>query len=75
MENENDFFVDKYFVCKDCQEEFCWQAKDQRFITQCVENQTPHPVTGKIIEKVTAPVRCFECRNKRKEFFNKQNKK
>lgn len=66
--------VDKYLICKECGIEFCWRAVDFDFMQSCVENKTPHPISGIIMEKVVAPVRCQGCRNKRKAFFNAQKK-
>ena len=68
---DNDFYVNKVIMCKDCNNEFEWLGSDQKFLHDCVENKTPHPITGKIIEKVIAPVRCKDCRSNRKQYFDK----
>lgn len=62
--------VDSYIVCKDCLKEFVWRKVDKEFLQKCIDEQTPHPTTGNIITELKAPVRCVDCRKKRKEFFS-----
>ena len=69
MENEKDFFVDKYLSCADCQAEFCWKGADQKFLQECINNKTPNPFNGSVITEMKAPKRCFVCRKKRKAYF------
>ena len=73
MDNQ-EVFADSCILCVECGSEFTWSAQDKRFMQECVDNKTPNPINGTIMEKVTPPKRCRECRTKRKAFFT-QNKK
>lgn len=61
--------VDKYFVCVDCNNEFCWTSGEQEFLQECFEKQTVNPMNGSVVKEVVPPKRCIECRIKRKESY------
>ena len=63
------FFVDKYLSCVECQTEFAWLGKDQKFLQECIDNKTPNPFNGSVITEMKPPRRCFACRKKRKAYF------
>lgn len=60
--------------CKECSIYFYWTVKEQEWMKECFDKQTANPYNGSIIKKITAPVRCHDCRIKRKSFFNQKSK-
>nr|DAK84680.1 MAG TPA: putative zinc-ribbon domain protein [Caudoviricetes sp.] len=50
-------FEDKTLKCKDCGNDFIWKAGEQRFYAE---------------KELQAPIRCKECRNKRKQKFEER---
>lgn len=71
MEN----FEDENIACKDCGASFVWSAEDKKFLQECMENQTPNPFNGSVIKEVMPPKRCYECRAKRKKYFEELKSK
>ena len=76
MEKVNgESFADSYVVCKDCQKEFCITKGEKEFLKGLFENKTPkndeygNPIEGSEIKEYKLPIRCKECRRKRKQYF------
>lgn len=67
--------TDSYVCCKDCNQEFCVTKGEKQFLKELVEKQTPrndedgNPIEGSEMKIFTLPIRCKECRRKRKAYF------
>lgn len=58
-------YDDKEIRC-DCGDKFTWTKGEQKFMNTLLQQSK--------IKKVVAPVRCPDCRRKKREYFGDENK-